>query len=350
MSRKTVFLLLIALLVVTGVIFLLLPGDADRDEGVSDSVVLSGLESRVNDVDRVVVVTAGGATAVTLLRDDQGWQVEELAGYPADLKVMRDVLGALAQATVIEAKTANPDYYARLGVEDVSGDGAGGLRLDLAAGEETWSVIVGDEAPRRDGRYLRVAGHEGSVLADFTADVPETPAGWADATVIDLMAGEVAEVRLTRPGGGTLTAVKISADETDFSLAELPEGRETRSAWAVNALGNALSTLEFESVAPVDSIEWDSAIEARAVRFDGLEVTAQLRRSEADGDWLRVQAAAPFVEAAGDDNLEVVAAADAINARVAGWAYRIPGHKATAMDKQLEDLLKPLPEEGEDAG
>ena len=36
----------------------------------------------------------------------------------------------------------------------------------------------------------------------------------------------------------------------------------------------------------------------------------------------------------------VVAEADAINAQVAGWAFRIPAFKADAMDQRLADVLR----------
>ncbi len=51
-----------------------------------------------------------------------------------------------------------------------------------------------------------------------------------DNTVIDLMAGEVAEARITHPDGETVTARKVSADDPDFGLVELPEGRAS-GAW-----------------------------------------------------------------------------------------------------------------------
>lgn len=381
MSRKHLPVLAIALVVVLGILFLLLPGQTGRETLDGSSALLEGLDGEVNDVNRVTVVGAGEAVVATLVRGDGAWRIEEFAGYPADMAVVREVLGGLARASVIEAKTDNPDYYARLGVEDVGDAAAGGLRLDIEVGEErTWSVIVGDEAPNRGGHYLREAGEAGSVLADFEADVPADAAGWADTTVVDLLAAEVAEVQLRHPDGETVTARKVSADETDFTLLELPDGREIKSAWSVNSLGSALSTLDFESVQPVDAVDWSAAIAFRALRFDGLEVRGELLRDETLGDWLRLEAVAPEAveaseqvplgetddiasgeDAAARDPAEAAAealenaapvnpaidAAANLNARVGGWAYQVPGYKADALAKRLEELLKePGSEEG----
>lgn len=387
MSKQHVSLLAVILLVVLGAIFLLLPQQTGRDNGGVSGAAIPGLEAAVNDIERLEAVGAGNTVIATLVRGDDGWSVTELGGYAADLAVLRDVLGGLAQARVIEPKTDNPDYYARLGVEDVQDEEAGGVRLDFVAGDRRWSVIVGEEAPTRGGHYLRLAESPGSVLADFEGDVPTEASGWVDTRVVDLLAGEVAEVRIEQPDGEVLTAQKISADETDFTLLELPEGRELKSAWSVNALGSALSTLDLEGVRPAATLSWDDAIDVQALRFDGLAISAELLRTGEDGDWIRLSARAPAPDTEPEPEREIppdaesgtapeaaangegvtetdsdaetapgdlvaagVAAvreeAEQINERVSGWAYRIPGYKADAMDKRLVDLLRE-PESGE---
>jgi hypothetical protein len=265
------------------------------------------------------------------------------------METVRRVLAGLATAEVIEGKTANPDLYARLGVEGMDGAEASGVRVDLFAGEDQWSIIVGNEAPSRGGYYLRDPASAGSVLANFDERVPAEPSGWVDTRIIDLMAGEVAEVRVVRPWDqGTLTARKVSADETDFTLLELPEGRALKSAWSVNSLGSALSTLDMESVRPEsEAYAWDNAFEVRTILFSGLTVDLSMLRLES-GDFVRLRASAPFTAAAETAEGESGEAAnqalrervEEINQRVEGWVYKIPSFKADALDKRLEDLLR----------
>ncbi len=223
MSRKAFSVIAITLALVLAAIFLLLPAQTSRDGIGTADQLLPGLAARVNDVDRIVAVGAGDTVIATLNRNDATWTVSELAGYPVDLDILRPILAGLAQAEVIEQKTANPEYYARLGVEDVSLPDAGGIRLDLSAGDQSWSLIVGKEAANRGGFYLRTVDADASVLADFDENIPADAAGWVDDRVIDLMAGEVAEVQILHPDGETVTARKISADETDFT-----PGRDAR--------------------------------------------------------------------------------------------------------------------------
>ncbi len=345
MKRSTVHLLAITLAVVIGAIFLLVPSGTEKPSDADGTAAIPGLEARINDISTLTVTGAGDRVMATLNRGDGGWTIEELSAYPASIETLREVLGGLAEAEILEPKTDNPDYYDRLGVEPVTGEEAGGLRLDLATEDGAqWSVIVGNEAPARGGHYLRLADAPGSVLADFEANIPADAVGWADSKVVDLMAAEVAEARVTHADGEIITAIKTSADETDFTLQELPEGRETKSAWSVNSLGSALSTLDFEAVRPVDALDWTAASELRTVRFDGLVVIARLLRDETEGDWVRIDVETPYLEAGDTSDAEATAAvqeaADELAGRTRGWAYRIPGYKADAMVPRLADLLR----------
>ena len=63
----------------------------------------------------------------------------------------------------MEPKTDNPAYYDRLGVEDVTGENAGGLRLDLSVGDTaSWSVIVETPPLTHTTTKRPLASHRGA--------------------------------------------------------------------------------------------------------------------------------------------------------------------------------------------
>jgi hypothetical protein len=83
---------------------------------------------------------------------------------------------------------------------------------------------------------------------------------------------------------------------------------------------------------------------------DGLLLEAQLLAVNADetsqGEyWIRLQAGmyttavGGSVEAVGDTS-GTVTRAEAINQRVTGWAYRIPGYTFNSMTRRKDDLLQ----------
>ena len=348
MSRKHFSALLVLAVVVAVVIALLVPGKTGRDDLFQADLLIPGLGDGINQASLIEVTTPGNVLAVTLVRGERNWTIDELAGYPADFAPVRDLLAGLAQARVIEAKTSNPNYYARLGVEDVSGEDASGVLVRVTLGGEVIAVILGNEAQGRDGMYMRLADSASSVLVDVMLDVSRGAIGWADKEIADLSSVEVAEVEIIHPDGDWIMARKISADDTDYQLENLPEGRELKSTWSVNSLGNALASLSLDSVRPDSEVDFSGAIRVRVLTFTGMEVMVEAIEDEED-QWIRLNASAPVDspdeqgdEVAEQARADLKAAVEEFNARVAAWAYRIPSYKFDGMIKRLEDLLKPM--------
>ncbi|NOR19902.1 MAG: DUF4340 domain-containing protein [Xanthomonadales bacterium] len=323
-----------------------------------DTLLLPGISEHINEVDRVEIVAAGNHVVATMLKTDSGWQLQQMAGYHADWSKLQTLLAAVAQARVVAAKTDKPEYYARLGVEDINQDSATSILLNMGIGEQTSGVLIGKQAQASQGQYVRLQNQAASAEIDRKLDVPTELLDWVDSTIIDVNASEVAEVEIIHPQGERVLVMRISADQTDFDLAGLPANREIKSSWAVNSLGSVLSLLEMESVQPEGDFSWDDAVRMRLLMFSGVELIADLVESD-DQYLLRLKASHP---AAGVVNkqppesnlsdeqqeIEQRAAADiaarvaAINQKVDGWVYAISKRKYDSMISKPEDLLKPL--------
>jgi hypothetical protein len=350
MSKKHFSSLLIVTILVAAAVFLV-PSKTGREAPVEYTELLPGFAGVVNDLGRVRVSKAGNEVLATLERNEEGWFVAEVSGYPADWNKLKALLAELSRARIVEAKTSNAEYYPRLGVEEVSSPDASGLLLELGEGDDIVAVIVGKAAQGRDGQYVRMAGVEQSLLVDREFKVPAETKDWLDRTIVDIPDGEAVEVEVMHSDGGRVLARKVSADDTDFVLQDIPEGREIQSNWSVNQMGGALSALDLDSVATADDIDWVDASRFRLLTADGLELTAELMTRD-ESRWMRLKAAAYTAqtdtgETSGDEQAgeESVSAADRaaeINARLDGWAYEIPQYKYDAMNKRMEDMLKAI--------
>lgn len=354
MSRKHFSWLLLATFLV-GAVVLILPQQTAKDTAPESGRFLPGLEEQVNEISWLQLTTAGGRTVATLERKGDLWQVNEASGYRADWDKVRELLSGLAQARLVESKTANPKYYDRLGVEDVSLESAGGTMVSFAPETGLSPVIVGNSARGRTGQYVRLADSESSALIDSVLNVPVDRSAWLETSIVDISDAEVVEVEITHPDGAVVKIVKASADDENFQLQNIPEGREAKSDWSVNALGNVLADLELDEVAARDDLDWDGAGRLYLLTADGLVIeVAMLERTgpEEGSDsefWIQLEAqlfttgigAALEDESAEKDTRE---RASAINERVRGWAYRIPQYKYNAMSRRMEDLLKVNPE------
>lgn len=392
MSRKHFSWLLVVTLVVAGAV-LLVPGKTGREAGLEKTALLPDLPQRVNELDQVRFVGAGDTVIATLRRTEDHWQVEELYGYRADWDRLRALLSDLAQAAVVEAKTANPEYYERLGVEDVTAAAASGVRVEFSEASGLPAVIIGKRAEGREGRYVRVQGAAASALIDRNLDLPLTREDWLAKTIVDIADSEVVEFEIRHADGERILARKASADDEHFALQDVPEGREIQSAWTVDSLAGSLSALNLEAVVPESEINWSDAVRFGLVTAGGLRLDVELAprapgQSEAAAEgqepepepepehWIRLQAGlyqtavesaveAPSdaaetepetgpeagpetgdAAAEGPGGEKAAAAADAtqraneINRRVAGWAYRIPTYKYDSMSKRMADLLQ----------
>jgi len=350
MSRRHFSALLVTAIVVVLAVALLVPGKTGRDEPAGNALLLPDMGERINEVTGVTVTLAGGEAAATLQRDADQWRIEELSGYPADFAELREVLAGLAQAEIQEYKTENPGYYHRLGVEDIEKPDASGVLVELAVGAETTGVILGNEAGNRSGQYVRLAGAPRSILIDRVLDVPTDLVDWADRDILDVGSYSVAEVEIIHPDGDWVLARKASANDTDFLLENLPEGRETLSSWAVNSLAGIFSRLRMDSVRPDTGEAAPDAVKIRLLTFPGVEYIAEAW-SEEEGNWLKLQATVPADPDTEDEDETAQAAAQekeeqvaGINERFNGWAFEITESKYVVMTKHLEDILK-QPEE-----
>jgi hypothetical protein len=389
MSKQHFSWLLVATLVVGTLIFLL-PGKTSKESEFKVRSLLPDLAVQVNGINRVTVKAAGDTTVATLKRLDDAWVVEEFHDYPADWPKLRELLAALAKARIIEPKTSNAEYFPRLGVSDIANEDSQAILLQLQADGSDRAVLVGNAAEGREGQYVRLLEGEQALLIDQQLAVPAEAKDWLQADIINVSDAEVVEFSVLHADGSGIKGSKTSADDEDFTLQDIPAGREVLSAWSVNSMANALSNLQLDAVAPADTVDFSTASQFRLLTADGLQVLAELVELD-EQSWLRISASsytdesvetdspdpeaeteaevtseadAPIADAAADAAADVAAdatdsdppdqadepEADAkqraaeINQRVSGWAYAIPSFKADAMNKQLEELLKPLPQ------
>lgn len=343
---------------------------ADRSDTVtSGELLMPGLKDRINDIDKVTVTAADAAESLTIARSGDEWQVVEKGAFPADVGKLREVLLALAVARKLEQKTANPERFAQLGV--AGPDAGSGTRLEIAGDDLQYVVIVGNVAQGKN-RYVRMADDEQSWLIDKNPDLPATGGGWLAAELLDIDASRIQSVSIRHEDGETIRLHKTSQDSANYNVADIPEGRELSYATVANGIAGALNDLTLEDVRRSDTGELTTT--SVFTTFDGLEISVR-RYTDGDDAWLTLAGSfvAPAVtevplgeepaeeepaedEVAIDDASEESSdSADAgtsaeeeagtINARHAGWQYRIPEYKANLLARRWDDILTA---EGED--
>ncbi len=163
--------------------------------GDDEVLLLPDLKGQLNDVRRVVITGPGNVVIATLERGADLWTIAERNNYPADVGKIRKNLLALAEARIVEEKTSSPEFYERLGVQDLADEGAGGVQLTLTGENALASVIIG-QAPSgsSDYSYARRTGEATSWLITGQFDLGKTGGEWLDRLITDIPAERIASV------------------------------------------------------------------------------------------------------------------------------------------------------------
>ncbi len=368
MTRKNIQVLAAVVVALVLLLVVLDTGD-DRDSDVGERPLLAGFEAHANDAHSIHVLHPE-AEGFTLQRDEDGWVVSARDAYPADVATLRQLIIALADAGIVEDKTSNPDLYERLSVDDPE-DGGSGTKIEIAGEGFSYSVILGDTA-QRNFRYARLPDQATSHLIDRNPDVPQNVEDWLVPEVLDVPADRIRSVSITHADGETIAVEKAAEALTDFSVLDVPDGRELSYATVGNGIAGALAGLELEDVRA--AVESAADTRLRFETWDGLTLSAEV---SADGEEHWVTFAAAFVPPPADETMPdddadesasenadpaaaepmpviaepVVSTADVeleverINERIAGWQYRLPAFKKNLLIRRWEDVLKSVDEE-----
>ena len=383
MTYRTVTVLAAAL-VVLGALALIAQYDP-QPPSPGGGLLLPGLADDLDQVTQVAVVGAGAEPVATLQRDEDGnWSVAEKGGYPADVEKIRNTLISLAETRIVEPKTANPEFYDRLGVEDVGSGDAGGLSVALSGTDSPLDVIVGNSEGAAQ-RYVRIAGQTESFLIDRDPEVGSEATDWLATEILAIPGSRMASVTVTHPDGEVVSVSKADSEQTNFDVEAMPEGRELQYASIANVMGTVLASLRLQDVEPLTDADVPVTVTEWAT-FDGLAITAESFERD-DEPWVAFRAEyRPPVEApdeetpdedsesdanadsesdsdseqepatedvsgegdesAGEnDGVDVAAEAAELDQRLAGWRYRIASYQFDQMTRRMDDLLRDLPEE-----
>jgi hypothetical protein len=329
-NRRTLLIFILTIIVLGTIVI------ANRPSPDNEAVaVLPGLDNGLNDVTTLTIRTAGNRTVATLMRGTERWTIAERGHYPADVGKIRQNLIALAKATVVEQKTADPMLYPRLGVEDISNEDATGVELVIDSPEESFRIIIGKTGIRGDQAYARIPGSTGSLLIAARLDLGETPAEWIDHAIIDIPSNTVTRVTTTHPDGET---VRIRHTEADgFEPVNLPAAVKITDTGVADSIGSALTDLRLVDVSTRAKADREGAepIVSRFVTRNGLTV---ITRVYADGDerYVGFEFSASTDEAAD----EAIKRAAELQARFGEWFFVLADDKMDQLTHRRSDLFE----------
>jgi hypothetical protein len=320
MSRQRFVLLLVAALVAIAAA-LLLANQRNSSRGTQGAALLPALAAHLDAVSGLTIAKGGSVPATTLEKGAGGWTVKERAGYPADIAKLRKLLTSLADAKIVEEKTADPARYALLGVEDPLQPGATGSEITVLMPDGGQAVIIGKSVGA--GNYVRRAAEKQSYSIAPGIPVEVEAQFWIDSRLLDLPVTKIQRMEV-KPPGGPLYAVQRSTTDSTFSLEGAPAGRQALQADALAPAPTTFTGLTAEDVAPVDGIDFSQPFTTTLTLADG-DVITLTGAVAGTKHWVQVTSTKDA----------------ALTARAKGRAFEVASYRYDAIFKPVEQLLVP---------
>lgn len=338
------------------------------------------LSPRVNDVTEVTI--QDGTSTFSVRKDGATWGAADKGGFPVDFDKVKALVVGIAEFQLVEAMTSNAQFHAKLGVEEPGTEGASSKRVSLkdASGKLLADVILG-RAKQNQGMvskpslYARRVGEDQVWEVTGSISVASDSAGWLDREISKIESTRVASAVVRHPDGEVLTVRKNEPGQQDFTVENLPEGKELSWSGVANGISSALQYMSLDDVQRNEGFDLEGATVTEYACFDGLVVTA--RSVERDGkNWITLEArldealraepvgpeapppaegeAPPTPPKPALKELDLVRKeVDELNAKWSPWVFAVPGYNAANLRKRMTDLLKQdLPAGGalEDSG
>lgn len=289
-----------------------------------------------------IELTKQGRT-LTFERKGDAWTLKERAGYPVQTDKIRSLLVQLTNAELAEPKTAAKDRWALLELEDpAAADAKSSLvRLLDAGGKPIASLVVGKKRANafgtgRNGVYVRRPNETQTWLASADPSVVLDVKDWVDPAIFKADAAKLQRVTIAHPKEVPIVVEREGGKpDGKFVLKAVPEGLKVKESAGVEQIPLSLGSVDLEDVRKLDATPVGDAVTVvTAESSDGVTITLRLRaENEGKDAWLS------FTAAGGESDDAKKGVAE-INAKGAGWEFKIPKWKADQIGKRAADIFE----------
>jgi len=335
MTSKNLIVLAGTAVVLGGAAWYLNAGKKMHTPSVSGKRVLPAFDAAA-----VARIDVGGKKPLALVAGDNGWTIETLHGYPADMAKIRENLiklqelkaGQLARGRTI----ASP---AKVELKDAKGKAVATLEMGETHNRKASGQMAqfgGGGYP--DGRYVKFGGDV--VLVKETLDAFDgDPKKWCDARIAAITASDVQSVTFAK---GTET-VKLQRKDSSWALEGLGPKEELDTS-KTYSLDSALAYLDFTDVADPKLSEAELGFATGAVYTailkNGQTYTAKVGNAKGSDRWVKLSAAFKPAGTNAAENAKLEQTVKDFNAKVGKWTFAVSSYAADNLSKTRKDLVK----------
>ena len=297
-----------------------------KSSDIDDQYLIPELQSQINNIDGIAISKNDNVIQIT--KSDGTWRIAQANNFIADTNKVANLLLGLRKFKLKEAKTKNPDNYARLSLSE-SGDDAATV-IQLKNGEsEIANISIGKKAQKLQGTYVRKNNEEGTWLAQGVLNIELDSNDWIVTTIFDIELSQIKSVTYQRNDEESFGINKLSPQDQNFVLSEMPDNHQLKVGLDLNTLANGLQKFNIETVTDKQNLPIDSQLSIRYELFSGLQYQLSFYL-EGDKTLMNVE----FVNLGNNNQYEQ---------QLSQWAYVIANYKFDALNKKLTDVVEFIP-------
>lgn len=329
-NRTLMMLAFVALAAIVLAVLSMLDFSRHEEADEIGQIVLPRFEADVSRADRISVQTSD--ESYSLLRDGEDWFMAEKGRYPVKLSMLADLSEALAAMIYAREMTSDPRKFDQLGLGHPDDEGSGALlNVTDIDGEQIVDLIVGF---KNGDVFVRRPEEDTAWAVDTTSFPPlQRAARWLDLDIIQLDPSNIAKVEIRTGDDPPFALVAMPDAPGEFTLDAPYNEFELIADYAPNAPATALSGFAPIDVVPMDDLLASHAGEHRVYTYDGLVVHAELLIDDDGRFWIA------FSEGIEAETPEAQEKLDAIEARVAGWAFEISRLDYSILQTRISELV-----------
>ena len=299
--------------------------------------LFAGLYDSLNDITQIEVRANEGAFHAAQI--DGQWVVRERDDYPANTRAVREFLLGVADLTIRSRKTANPELYEQLQLNDPSDANSRAVETTLrdADGAPRAALIIGRNRPSaaHPQHFVRLPDNPQTWLVEGELNAPRTPIDWLARD--DFLRIDKADIRkVTLSGGGKPVNIERKTAEESLALQGVGDAMQVKDEYLVDDIINLFVSTRFDEVARADQVQVRGAT-ATMHAFDGMRVVMRQATRDDSDNYIRLRA-----EVDADAEEAVREAADAHNQLWQDRAWQLAANRIDSLTQTFAELVEPV--------
>lgn len=316
-------LILISVLVVL-VIVTIITLKGNKTSNTESQYLIPELMQSINDVDFIGLKR--DSETVTLKNQSGTWIVEEGNGFMADANKVAKLLLELRKVTLKEKKTSNPQKYSVLQLAD-SGSKAGTQVVIKSKNQNISDIYVGKRSQSSTGVYVRKTGDSQSWLAEGALELKLDSSYWLLTTIFDIENNQIKSVTYSKSETETLIINKLTPDDQQYHISNLPAGKQIKSSVNLSDLANGLKSFTIDTAIPRQEFEPDLTVSYED--YNGTKYNLNI--SQVDEKYIL------NISYENSDSLSE------FDLSLQNWSFEIPSYKYNALNQTLDSITEDIP-------